>query len=857
MSIEASSDTIGSRLAKTASRFPGRVALVERASIVNFRQLDSAATAIAHGILAAGDDRPGRVGLFFENKIPAIKSIFGAGRSGHAYVALDAGDPEERLRSILSDCEPVALLTEADLLDRARTIAPPGCTVVDVACVQTRDQARPLPDVSPEAPVYVCYTSGSTGRPKGAIQTHTNLLFFADAYAQALKIAEHDRLSLLYALSFNASNMDIFGGLLRGAALCAYDMRREGIAELADWLDRERITLLHAVPTVFRELGKRLAPGRLLPHLRTIDLGGESVFASDVDLFRAHTLESCVFVNQLASTEVGLIAQHMVGHSSPRAPGSIIPAGRCPRGVRVEIRREDGSAAPAGETGEIVVCSPHVSPGYWQRRELDAAAFSVDPLKPEWRRYASGDFGYLDSGGDLHFLGRKGGRVKVRGHTVELMEIEAALSACAGVMKAAVLAVEQQGDSARLVAYVVAQRDIDRDPRLMRRRLARHVPSYMLPSDFVFMDELPLTASGKIDRLALASIEPSSTGAARRIEAPHDDIERAVAGIFEQLLRLAPIGRDDDFFMLGGDSLLGVELQIRVRDATGSHISNLHEDATVAGIASAIRRDRAASPQQARAMPVLFPLWPHGSEHPLFLVHGRHGQAFVSPHFMRLLGNNQPVWVFQARGLDGLREPHRTVEEMAAEYLTEMRKQRPRGPYFLGALCAGAYIASAMARTLRDTGEAVLPLLLLDPPDRLVDGGYTQMTEESFIKKMTSRRALGRTAGPINDPEYMKAVLRVARAFDHAIARHKPQPYDGPVYMLSSRQRIQGTDHAALGEIFTGRLKRYEVGATHADALDPRNPAFASQLLRCIDLIRGGGTGAPVSVCLTESTFET
>ena len=135
---------------------------------------------------------------------------------------------------------------------------------------------------------------------------------------------------------------------------------------------------------------------------------------------------------------------------------------------------------------------------------------------------------------------------------------------------------------------------------------------------------------------------------------------------------------------------------------------------------------------------------------------------------------------------------------MAADYLAEMRKQRPHGPYFLGALCAGAYVAAVMSRSLHEAGEAVLPLLLLDPPDRLLIEGYSQMSEEQFVNKMVARRAMGRTMGPTEDPAYMKAVIRAAMAFEKAIANHRPRPYDGPVYVLSSRQRMQGADSAGL-----------------------------------------------------------
>jgi thioesterase domain-containing protein len=173
-----------------------------------------------------------------------------------------------------------------------------------------------------------------------------------------------------------------------------------------------------------------------------------------------------------------------------------------------------------------------------------------------------------------------------------------------------------------------------------------------------------------------------------------------------------------------------------------------------------------------------------------------------------------------------------------------VRSQRPHGPYFIGALCAGAYVAAAMARALREAGEAVLPLLLLDPPERLLIGGYSQMSEERFVSKMKARRALGRTAGPVDDPGYMRAVIRVAMAFEQAIARYRPQPYDGPVYMLSSRQRMQGAEAAGLRQVFAGSVTRFEVGTTHAEALDPRNPVFANHLLRCIGLIRDAAGGA-------------
>ena len=827
--------TLGERLELVAASMPDNVAVAEGDLRVTYRAFNAASTAIAWHLTGLGGERHGRVGLFFERKLPCLESIYAAGRSGHTYIALDAGDPEERLRFILQDCEPFAILTEGALAGRARAIAPPGVPVVDLADIRRDGPFGPLPQVAPDQSLMFCYTSGSTGRPKGVIHTHRSMLVLTGHYARALAIKPADRLSFLYTMSFSAANNDMHGALLNGATLCAYDPRRDGTAGLADWLDRERITVLHTVPTLFRELCNRLAPDRILPHLRVVDTGGESLFVADVAAYKAHTRKSCLLVNQLAASEVQLIAQNVLTHDTVPAGDGIVPVGRAAQDVGISIRRADGSAADTGEVGDIVVSSPYVSPGYWRRPELDAAAFAPSAHLPGWREYRGGDQGRLDADGVLHFVGRKGGRVKIRGHSVDLMEVEAGLSSCPGVTGVAVVseADDRLTDSERLVAYVATRTPEQRVAQTLRRHLADRLPWYMVPAGIVFVDALPMTASGKVDRAALAGVERHGDGAARAFAAPQDDIEREVAATFASLLGVAAVGRDDDFFLLGGDSLLGAELQTRLVERFGVLVGNFHEDATVARVAATLRREQSAPASSRVEFPTLLPLWTQGRHTPMFLVHGRNGQAFVSPHFMQLLGNEQPVSVFQARGLDGRREPHARVEDMAFDYLAELRKHRPHGPYFIASLCAGALIAAIIARSLRAAGESVLPLLLLDPPDEVWTHTYGRVPEEAFERMM-------------KDPATTNA-RRVGLAFDRAVAHHRPQPYEGPVYMLSSRQRAFGGDVAVLRRMFPGRMHRYVVGTTHLQALDPTNPAVESALQECLARIREAAAPEPAA----------
>jgi len=832
--MSADGDTVPSRFAAVVGQRPAAIA-IDGPRAVSYAELAAQADRIA-ALLPSVEGGAGLVAILAEDRVAALAAMLGTARSGHAYVPLDPGDPEQRLRFILDDSRPLAVVADAAHADRARGLVAGGCPVI-VLNVGTSALTPRLPP-SPAAPdglLFVLYTSGSQGRPKGVRQTHRNLLFYADAYATTLGIRADDRLSLLYTLSFSAASMDIYGGLLRGATLCPRDLRREGVAGLADWLVARRITILHTVPTVLRELTRSIETGRSLRDLRAIDLGGETVFAEDIRRARGTVSPTCLVVNHLAATELSVIAQHAVRAGDPLPEGTL-PVGRCPPGVEVAILAPAGTPAPPGEVGRIAIDSPYLSPGYWRRPDADAS-FADLPTRPGWRRFLTDDRGSVDAAGVLHFAGREGTRVKLRGQSIDLHEVEAALLGCDGVSEAAVAAVGESGEETqRLVAWVVPASG-SATPTLLRRQLATRLPGYMLPSAYVFPASLPRTDTGKVDRRRLADAA-AVTSVTRTTYAPPDgEDEKLVADAFARVLGLDRVGRTDDFFQLGGDSLRAVELQLVLRSSFGRDVPDLLAHSTVAQCAA---RLRAPALGPVAAMPRLVPLRPGRGRVPLHLVHGRLGQAFISPAFAALFDVDQPLFAIQARGLDGLEPPARTIEEMAADYAAAILTHQQEGPYFLGALCAGSYVALEMAGILAAAGRQVLPLLLLDPPEPWSSAPAGRRQLERQIR---GRHAQNRIAAHVGDQRLMGAAVEVARSVELAVRRHVPGARQAPAgaFVLLSRQRLrQQWTAPALTRVFGDAVECIVVGESHSDVLDPQNGQFGAALKDCLTRIAQG-----------------
>ncbi|GAB3938212.1 hypothetical protein GCM10027614_17840 [Micromonospora vulcania] len=517
--------------------------------------LDYAALAALAGghadLLTVAGVRPGdRVGLLTTHGAGTIAAILGTLAVGAAYVPLDPGFPEQRLRHLLDGADVTVVLFGGEHTELAGRLAAdrPGLRVVPAVDVRPAP-LRPVP-VDPDALAYVLFTSGSTGRPKAVGQSHRNLIHVVDNQIATLDLRPDDRLSLLASFSFDAAIPDLYPALLTGAAVVPVDLRRHGLAYAAEQLARHGVTVYHSTPTVFRYLLD--TPGvERLDRVRVVLLGGEQASYADAARARGHFAPGCVLVNGYGATEMTFAARYALplGDVDPTATGPL-PIGTALPGYALRLAPD----------GEIVVRSRHLAPGYLDQ---PSDRFGSDPDGVP--AYRTGDLGELLPTGELRCLGRLDRQVKVRGFRVELTEIEALLAVEPAV--AEVRAIVRAGE---LLAYVRPAASTV-DTAGLRAALARHLPEYALPRAVVSVDEFPLTVSGKIDERALP--DPPRPVSAQ--DHPATATERIVHDIWCAVLGRDEVGRDDSFFDVGGQSLLLGQVQQRLTERFGVRLPML------------------------------------------------------------------------------------------------------------------------------------------------------------------------------------------------------------------------------------------------------------------------------------------
>jgi amino acid adenylation domain-containing protein len=583
-------DNVPELVSTRATDTPGALALTAGAESLTYRALDRRANQVARYLrgLGVGADVP--VGLCLPRSPEMVVAALGILRAGGAYVAMDPAYPPGRLAFMLEDARAPVLITEPAL---ARTLASATRTVVlpDAAEIAGQPDGSLSIPIAPDDLAYVIYTSGSTGLPKGVAVSHRSLGHLVSWHNAAFSVTAADRASHVAGLGFDAAVCELWPYLSAGASVHLAEEETRNSAELLrDWLLATRITIGFVPTPLAEQLLTSAASWPPDTALRILLTGG--------DRLHHYPPPGLPFqlVNNYGPTECTVVATS--GSVPPTArPAILPPIGRPIACTDIHVLDERLQPVPVGSPGEIFIGGGGVARGYHHRPDLTAERFIPDPFsnRPGARLYRTGDLARQLPDGQLEFLGRMDDQIKIRGYRVEPEEIVSALSRHPGLRASAVVAREDQPGAYRLVAYVVPQGDADLTVAGLRDLLRGSLPDYMIPAAFVRVGALPLTPSGKIDRAALPVATPDNTLQDTPQAEPCTETEQIVADVVGELLNLEAVGLDDNFFMLGGHSLLGAQLIARLREGFGVDLTlrSLFEAPTVAALAAELDRRRA------------------------------------------------------------------------------------------------------------------------------------------------------------------------------------------------------------------------------------------------------------------------
>jgi amino acid adenylation domain-containing protein len=699
---------IVTRFEQVAARLPDRLALTCAEIDLSFHELNALANGVAQAVTGnlRADQRT--VAIFLPNSPMAIVGILGVLKAGRCVLPLDPCGALAYNRRLLDEGEATLILTDSTHAALAGELARLGETVLDVESFGTALAPPDLP-IGADDPVCLNVSSGSTGRPKAVVQTHRLLLAECRRQQQDLAVTPADRFGWLTPAFSSAALRDIFGSLLSGASLAPLDAREAGLVQIARWIRQRRLTILHLTPSLLRSLEPHLHRAKRASSLRLLSLGAESVLRRDFDIYRRHFGPSCVFQVVYGSTETRVTAQCFLTHRS-RIDDTRLPVGWPVHGKSIDIRDDEWRILPPGETGEIVVRSRSLAAGYWKQPDLTRLAFEPAASEQGERAYRTGDLGRIDEFGRLNFVGRVDGQVKIRGSKVLLSEVEDALMVHRAVSEAAASVWSDGRNNDRLVAYVTYNRTAIATASELREFLAPRLPSSSMPHRFVFLDALPRLPGGKLDRAALP---PPTLPNRREHEKSRQctPMEARIARIWEAVLEVEGIGPDEDFFELGGDSLLAAIMVDRLEQELrlSLPIGVLRQNRTLEALASFLE-----SSAQDNASQHLVRLNPGGKLAPLILLPGRATTAMTFYPLARRLGADQPLIVIEYKGLSGREPPDTSIPAMAASAIAALREAEVEGPFQLCGHSLGGIVAFEMARQLLEAGDSVLFIGLMD-----------------------------------------------------------------------------------------------------------------------------------------------
>ncbi|MFI6058361.1 amino acid adenylation domain-containing protein [Streptomyces sp. NPDC051286] len=811
---EVRGSTVVELFEEQAARTPEAIALEYAGTEMTYAELDARANRLARHLVGRGIGTEDVVATVFERTPDLVVALLGVIKAGAVYLPIDPAYPSERTAYVLEDSGAVCLLSSADLRGR---LAEFGVEVDDgavpVVLLDDPAVARELADLDGSAPtaeergghllpwhpMWVIYTSGSTGRPKGVLVEHRAIVNFLAAMQDQFALGAKDRLLAVSTVGCDMAGLEFYLPLVNGSRMILASQEQV----LDPWALRDLIrsrgaNIVHATPSLWRGLVSDADDPLDWSRVRVL-IGAEAL---PDELARTLLSRAGSLTNLYGPTEttVWSTARETV-RADADAGRNLTSIGGPVANTRLYVLDERLAPVPVGVAGELYIAGDGLARGYLGRPGLTAGRFVACPFGgPGERMYRTGDMVRWSGDGDLEFMGRADDQVKIRGFRVELGEIEAVLAGHPSVAQAVVVVREETPGDKQLVGYVVPEPDArgDADGGLgpaVRAATQERLPGYMVPSAVVVLDAFPLMPNGKLNRKALPAPEfrAGAEGAGRSVTA----LEASLCEAFAEVLGMETVGVDDDFFALGGQSLRAVQLVEALRQRGVSvAVRDLFAAPSVSGL---LKRMSMTSVRDS--LDVLLPIRAEGSKPPVFCVHPAGGLSWCYMPLARSVPDDVPLYGLQARGLDGETELAGSVEEMAADYIRQIRSVQESGPYHLLGWSFGGTAAHEIAVQLRAAGEEVAMLVILDafPPVANPDGESAEGAEGAVedqgpeperdpaaeLDRLTEmvRREAGHVFGATSDEEF-RTLARIFQNNGLIGGAHRFGLFDGDALLV-------------------------------------------------------------------------
>jgi amino acid adenylation domain-containing protein len=862
--------TIAELFAEQALKTPDQTALSFGDLNINYRQLNEKSNQLANYLKKKGVDHETLVPVCIERSANAIIGILGILKAGGAYVPLDPEYPEERISFMLKETRARLLLCSSATRYSLEANSAWECVELDTdwKIIMQEDDFTPKSESNARSLAYIMYTSGTTGKPKGVMIENRNVVSLVRG-VQYIKPTGKEILLSTGSPSFDATTFEYWSTLLNGGQLiiCSEETLL-GAEELKKIIAKHKVNMMWFTSSLLNQWVD--VDIRVFEGLKTILVGGEKLSEKHIQKLRDQ-YPSTAIINGYGPTENTTFS--LTYDIREKMINQIIPIGRPISNRTAYILNPKMQPCAMGVVGELYVGGAGVARGYLNEAALTKEKFPADPFikMGNAKMYRTGDLASKMGDGNIRFHGRSDDQVKIRGYRIEPGEIEYALKQNDTIQDAVVIASDDNDSDKKLIAYIVPETVFNKDE--VTAFLESKLPEFMIPRIYVSLKRLPLTNNGKVDRKALPNPDMSAAFNNRKIKQPETEKQKLVAGIWSEALQIKQLSIDDNFFVLGGHSLVAVKVMKGIAEKTGSRlpITALFEAPTVEKLSELLEKD-----QKAISWKSLVPIKPEGNRPPLYIVHGSGLTVLVFHALAMGMDPDQPVYGLQARGLNGVDRPFDTMEDIAACYVSEILEQNPNGPYNLAGYSFGGIVAFEMAKQLKALGREINMLAIFDtnadnsvyfddwllrmgkkfkrqfPKFRFVLRSFRKYPVDTIVYQFNALKfkffsMLAKTRlikKSVLIEENLEYADKINRLHDIAFEKYKMKPYNGTIDLFRVKNRMYYLDdpiYLGWKSYALHGLNIHEISGDHKTFLLPPNVEELAQLVREILNERNNG----------------